>query len=210
MKKPLISTEFKNRIEMHIAEVEKETSVEFVTLLTRRSHHYLGFRIALALFFALVEALMPSSFFDQIAWPVHGLSAIAMGFLVFAATGFSWVLHLMLPKSLQLHTVETAAKLAFLKNEVFKTYRRSGILIYISELERAVYLLADRGLSEAIPHKDWAELATILAGELATKGAGETFIDALDRLKERVKVQFPPDSEHHDELSKDLRGNDNE
>src|SRR5690606_38161285 len=113
--------------------------------------------------------------------------------------------YLVLPRKLRLHEVEEAAALEFLKHEVFATRQRTGVLIYISLLERAVFVLADKGLLQKFDSKYWEGLGLKLAQDFNAHEAGRSFFAALDHMAPDFEKEFPPGADNPNELPDHLR-----
>jgi putative membrane protein len=98
------------------------------------------------------------------------------------------------------------AAVAFLEQEVFRTDNRTGILLFVSLLERRVVLLADSGINQKVEQGQWDEITKRLAGEIRKGRTGPAMVEAIlacGELLERHKVDILP--EDRDELSNELR-----
>ena len=95
------------------------------------------------------------------------------------------LLRRLVPASRRHAQVEVAARSAYLEEAVHGTRRRTGILVYLSDLEREVYLLPDPALEGRIPGSAWTHLdlrPTSLDGFLAT----------LEALGKVLAAHIPP------------------
>lgn len=200
-----LSTECKTRIENKVRELEKISSVEFVPVMSKQSSHYLPFRFALSLLCSLVAL----SFFHWKAWSISSLGSIGLsigfGLLCFGLLSLKKILSTALPEQLKHEEVEEAARLKFLEHEVFATPQRSGVLIYISELEQSVYLLADKGIAAQISRDEITQLGETLAQDLGKNGSAETFLKALEELSTKLAPKFPPGPSNNNELGDHVR-----
>ena len=61
------------------------------------------------------------------------------------------------------------AETAFLQREIFNTGKRIGILLFISELERKVMILADSGISKLVPNEEWQKIVDNLIENIKDK-----------------------------------------
>lgn len=202
----VLTNEFKERIEAKIREYEKLCEVEFVPVIVGRSADYSGFRWGLTLF-AFTAALLWVWLVPRPAYSTFELELLAIAlFTGLTALLLGWmpVLRALLPKGAKLAAVEQGAAQSFLREEVFATRRRTGVLIYVSLFERSAYLLADKGLTAKVPSEEWAALGARLAADFDHKNPGVTFLQALDELIEKLKVEFPP-IEDRNELPDNVR-----
>jgi putative membrane protein len=107
------------------------------------------------------------------------------------------------------HHVARRAAEAFIAEEVFQTRERTGILLFVSLLERRVLVVGDAGINARVQRSDWDSIvATIVDGlkkGTATDGLVRA-IGACGELLERHGVTRRSDDS--DELSDGLRMSD--
>jgi putative membrane protein len=105
--------------------------------------------------------------------------------------------------------VRRRADQAFLREEVFRTRDRTGILIFLSLFEHRVVVLADKGISAVVEQREWdAIVAGIVAGMRARRPAAALVegIASCGELLARRGVAIRPDD--IDEISDALRTED--
>ena len=86
----------------------------------------------------------------------------------------------------------------FGKLGVWDTERNNGVLIYLLLAERAIEIVADRGLNRHVPTTEWAEIAATMQSafqERDFEGGLLRAIDAVDRLLVRHFAARPDDSD---------------
>lgn len=81
--------------------------------------------------------------------------------------------------------VRLAAGAAFHERGVADTSEETGVLVYLSVLERRLELLADRGILEAVPSLEWNRLAAEARERSATPETLAEVVRALTPLLER-------------------------
>ncbi len=95
---------------------------------------------------------------------------------------------------------------AFVAEEVFQTRDRTGILLFLSLLERRVLVLGDAGINEKVKQEDWQDVvATVIVGIRAGSPV-DGLVNAIQKcgaLLERKGVNLRADD--RDELSDALR-----
>jgi putative membrane protein len=200
-----ITDAFKQRLQERIADLERETSVEFVPVFLDRSADYRSVSaglllLACGLAYGLTHFALGLPYGAQLAV----FAAVALGGYLLLDRTEVW--SRCVPASVRHAAVEDAAYRHFLSEEVFATRARSGVLILVSAFEQAVFVLADKGLQAAVPAETWAELGADLARDFDRHQPGESFFKALDELTKRLKSQFPPCSDNPNELGDHLRG----
>jgi putative membrane protein len=87
--------------------------------------------------------------------------------------------------------VRNAARLAFLDRGVTATRERTGVLVYVSLLERAAEVVADLGVLEAVPPKEWDAAAAAIREAVASGGDGEAVAARLHALAEMLGDALP-------------------
>jgi len=139
---------FKRAIEA----IENASAVEVVVAVRRRSDSYRHANVALAAFAAFggLAAMLFS------AEPFHLSSILVDPFVVAIVVGFSIELvpnvkRMLTTPAARRRAVARAARAAFVERGVHATTGRSGVLVYISWLERQVALVPDLGLARALP-----------------------------------------------------------
>ena len=201
----LLTNEFKKRIQNKIVELELRTSVEFVPVITDRSSDYKLWRM---FFFLLVFSF--SLTLLVLEFPAYGglekvISSLGIALILFLATFLKPFLSTLLPAHAKFRAVEDRAQSVFLEQEIFLTEQRTGILIFISDFERAVLILADRGFAGKIDSREWKDLGAVLAQDFSKKSAGDTFLIALEKLALRLSADFPPARNNLNEISDNVR-----
>lgn len=144
------------RVEALVREVEAGTSAELVVVIAGASSSYRG-----VIGWALgVPALVATAFFCWSPWvfddawiPVDVLVASAA---VAGLVGTSFQARRALtPRREQARCVGLAADAAFWQEAVHATKARTGILVYVSLLERSVVVRADLAVAASVPAAAW-------------------------------------------------------
>lgn len=158
--------------ERAIATIERASAVEAVVAVRRRSAGYLHANVivggaaallalAVMLFSAHIFALS-SILFDPFV--VGGLLGAA-GELV------PGVKRLLTPPAMRQREVARAARATFVERGLHNTRDRSGVLVYISWLEREVILVADSGVERRLPAMARVEAEQALTAAMSNGGA---------------------------------------
>ncbi|MBP7844083.1 MAG: hypothetical protein KA116_04660 [Proteobacteria bacterium] len=201
------SVNFKKKLEEQIQLIENESAVEIVPVFVERSSDYIDFRrfyaLLLMLLFLLMERFLPvgsGSIFSD--W---GLATLLSTLAFFFWDYCPQYLLPAIPKEERFKRVYQGANASFVKNEVFATRQRSGILIYISLLEKSVLILADKGFKNKVPDTLWTELSQSLAQDFDAENPGHSFFKALDSFKGKFQSIFPREADDPNELPDNLR-----
>lgn len=151
--------DFGPRIEALVGDLERETRSEIVVVAARHSGSYRDVRLGvatglalLALFFLLFSPLQ----FHPISIPLYLAALAGLGWwLAGRSPGLSRRLTRAARREAQ---VLEAAKASFVEVAVHGTRERTGLLVYISELEGRAVLLRDLGLDGLVPGAAWSGL----------------------------------------------------
>ena len=88
-------------------------------------------------------------------------------------------------------TVRARAIQAFYEKGLHKTVNETGILIFISLLERKVWILGDKGIDAKIAPAFWQSLAAELTSGIREGRALEALSTVIARCGEELQKQFP-------------------
>ena len=87
----------------------------------------------------------------------------------------------------------------FVREEVFATRDRTGILLFVSLLERRVEVIGDIGISERVRADDWDAVESSIREGIRTGTLTDGLVAAIGlcgRLLERRSVNVRPDAEN--------------
>lgn len=201
----MFQEEFTKKLENQIKNLEGISSVEIVPVFLTQSSSYRYYKTLLSLFALFIPTLVVQSMsLNVVAWKLLVVTLLAF-FLASLLLRLNSLLVTLVPLSYRRMKVENMAYELFLRHEVFATHDRTGLLILVSQLEKAVYLLADKGLVKKIPTKKWQELSFQLAKDFNKNSPGESFLQALTELESELAEKFPVRSDDTNELSDHLR-----
>ena len=127
--------------------VEAKSSAEIVVSVRARSDDYreidLLAGLALAILTLAIVMYHPAEL-DANLMPVETLLAFAIGSLLVNKVGP--IKRALLPKKMRAERILRSARANFVEAGVSRTRDRSGILLYVSELERSVCVVPDVGI----------------------------------------------------------------
>jgi putative membrane protein len=192
-------------IEAAVRGAERTTSGEIVPVVVERSDPYADVRIGAA----AIVALALGGVFLAFA-PSHSAWLVPTQICVFAALcwAFGWrpLLGLVAPNPLFAERVHRAASLAFHEAGLVETRDRTGILIFVSLLERRVQVLADRGIHLRVEDGTWDGVVLRIVAGIRVGQADQGLIDGIRLCGEILARHFPPRSDDANELPDRPRG----
>lgn len=154
-----------------IAEVERRTDAELVTVLARRADSYGYIPVLWA---GLAALLVPVALKFTPLW-LSGDDLLMAQWGVFAVLAL--VLHIplvhmrLVPRQRQQWCAENLARRQFLANNLHHTQGETGVLLFVAEAERWVEIIADRGISQHVANSYWQ---AIVDRFIARVKAGDT------------------------------------
>jgi putative membrane protein len=155
-----------------IEAIEQGSAAEVVVAVRRRSAPYLHANVAIGVAVA-VAGLAAMLFSDH----VFALTSILVDpFVVGGAAGalvelLPGIKRALTPRRIRQRAVLRAARATFVERGVHRTRDRSGLLVYISWLEREVALVADAGLERALPAELLGDATRTLIAAIRDGGA---------------------------------------
>lgn len=203
----------RDRIAAAVKEAERKTSGEIVPCVMDRSDDYeeaewrLGalcgslVLAALAAVYLFTPAWLPWNFAE---WLLVILGAFAAG--MGAAKLLPSVKRMFAGRRLLDQRIAQKAAQVFIDEEVFNTRDRTGILLFVSLLERRVFVLGDSGINARVLQTDWQGVVDTVVEGIAGGRPADGLIAAIGKcglLLERKGVAVKPDD--RDELSDGLR-----
>lgn len=205
--KYLTDEDFKD-IEDTISRVEEETSGEIVPVIVRRSSAIGHVPLMLTLIFTLVAVLLESPWSDWLwirPW-VYLWPALVVVFFILSLflARIKWVQKVFVSESDELSQVHQRAELEFYRNKVHRTSEGTGILIFVSVMEKKAVILADEAISQKLPSEVWNDLLGKFKGSLAKGAWGAGFVEAIESSGALLKTHFPIASTAKNELKNHL------
>lgn len=182
-----------------IEAIEQVSAAEVVVAVRRRSAPYLHANVAIGV--AVAVAGLAAMLFSA---EVFALTSILIDpFVVGGAAGAAVELlpavkRLLSPRAMRQREVLRSARAAFVERGVHRTRDRSGILVYISWLEREVAVVVDAGIERALPAEIHADAVRSLTA--AISGGGAAVARQLERFAPALAAAMPRRDDDVNEL----------
>ncbi len=184
-----------------VKEIETRTDAELVLAIRSRSDLY---RQADYLFGALlaVAGLIFLLFSPVTFHPNWVLIEVVLFFALgaFLSSRSNVLRRLLTSKKLRAEKVRLSAAAMFYEAGIANTRQETGILVYVSLLERRVEVLADRGVLKAMPAMEWNEELFELH-EAGRRGDAKLLEKALHNLSDLLAKYLPATGENPNELA---------
>jgi putative membrane protein len=207
------------QIKQAVKDAESKTSGEIATAFIKESDDYAVYELLFALFcgfiyfFAITffaEAIEPV--IRQMSWDYTSQHLLAFfGFSTFLVIGIFYLLanlsfidRLVVPRSVMRRKVSQRAVRQFMESGVYNTKDRTGILIFISQLEHRVELLADSGINEKVPQEKWDSIVQHIIKGIKNKQVASHLSEAIRQCGELLQQHFPIQEDDVNELKDDI------
>jgi putative membrane protein len=207
MKKKVKSEKFFKREELEritktIHEVESHTIGEVAVMVVDSSDHYIEAEILGGIFLASLLSLVTTTLnFHSSVWAYISLSFI----LFFPSKYLFKKIPVLKTAFMGVKRKETAvmqrAVMAFYEKGLYKTKKNTGVLFFLSLLERKVWILADKGIYEKIDQETLNKFAKSVSQGIRDGRACDALCDAIRESGELLAKHFPITLDDTDELS---------
>jgi len=192
--------EVADRIERAVGECEERTSVEFVLAFARQSGRYGDVDLRAGLIVAavtLVVMIVAPFGFAPWALPVDLALTFFLGWL--ASRKLPPIRRVLCSKRRRVEQARLDAEASVVRQGVFHTRDRTGLLIYVSWFERRVEIIADVGIQAAVPRPAW-NLAAAKLRASAFADFPAPFIAALCEMADLLGRHLPPVGDNPNEI----------
>ncbi len=202
MEADFFSERARREVASAVRDIESATAAEIVVAVRHASARYrhVDYLVgALLSFGVLLILLFHPHPFAVATMPLDLLVTFALGA---AASAHSPTLRRLLSSAaFRREQVGRAARSAFVELGVSRTRGRSGILVYVTMLERAVELVCDCGVDDCAKTAAFQQAASQLSRTLPDLDA---FVTALRALREPLAAALPRAADDVNELPDDL------
>ncbi len=174
-----------------IAAIERETDAELVTVLAKRADHYAYVSIlwaaAIALLTPGVLALTPLwlGLWDVLIaqWSVFIVLALAL----------RWqpLMIRLVPPRLKRWRAAQLARHHFLEQNLHHTKGSTGVLIFVSEAEHYVEIIADSGINQHVRPEEWQSIIDAFVARIHNREIAAGFLECVNACGALLKIHVP-------------------
>lgn len=207
MAKPFLTDEAKQAFTAAVREVEAATSAELVVAVRARSGSYLHADLIAGILAALAALafLLFSPWEFALAWFV--IDPVVAGLLGgLAASRLPGVRRALTPAAGRRRRVETAARATFVEKRVHGTVGRTGILLYVSVLEREAAVISDTGLETLAATESWRHAVAAIEEGVRSREDGVRIAERVLSLEAILAAALPRTADDVDELANEVCG----
>lgn len=206
--KSSLTQEQANKLSELVARAESETSGEIVPVLVHRSTA-VGHVKWILTGFLTVAFLVGEGLYTQFSWGWHWtwlppIAFLAILFISAELARIDWVQRILTPKADEDAQVYQRAELEFYRSHIKKTATGTGILIFVSWMEKRAVILADEGIAAHYPEETWDQVIEAMVQEFKKGHTFEAFQVAIKRCGEILKNKLPVKAGDQNELKNHL------
>jgi len=214
-----LSPEDEEIVTAAVARAEQDSDGEIVTIVASRSDAYHDVALHYAVLAMLIVpaklALLPKAWIDRAATLLLGWNGefdrralmvvlfvlLTLAFLIVRLILAFMPLRMALtPGRTKSRRVHRRAVELFRASCELKTRGRTGILIYLSLLERRAEIVADKAIADQVEPEIWGEAMAALVDGVKAGEPGQGMASAVEKVGEVLKRILPPRPTNPDEL----------
>jgi len=199
------TAEEKENLKAITHEVESKTIGEIVVMVVDHSDHYIEAEVfGSVLLGSLLSLILTVLFFHSSIW-----SYIPLSFLFFFPCWLLFIKVEVLKKRFigtrrKEEAVRLRAERAFFERGLYKTKKNTGVLFFLSLLEKKVWVLADKGIYEKMDQETLNRFANEVSSGIREGHACEALSQAIREIGGLLSQHFPITSNDTDELPNEV------
>ena len=193
--------EEKERLKATTHEVESKTIGEIVVMVVDHSDHYIEAEVLGSILLgSLLSLILTVLFFDCSLW-----FYIPLSFIFFFPCWFLFIKVDVLKKAfIGIRRKEEAdslrAERAFFERGLYRTKKNTGVLFFLSLLERKVWVLADKGIYKKMDQETLNRFANEVSRGIKEGRACHALCQAIQEIGVHLAKHFPITSDDTNEL----------
>ena len=180
-----------------IDRVERETDAELVTVLAAQADDY---RYIPLLWASLIALLLPGALLFFTGW-VAAWQMLLVQWLTFIVLAVVFriptVTSRLIPRSVRSWRACNLARRQFIELNLHHTEGGTGMLIFVSEAERYVEILVDRGISSRIDNSVWESIVANFTEDVRDGQVLQGFLGCIEACGSLLKQHVPSTHERN-------------
>jgi len=187
----LLNDEEQRQVAEAISRIEQRTDAELVTVLAAKADDYAYVPLIWA---GLVALLLPGLINYYPGWLDANqllLVQIATFIVVALICRLPAVTTYLVPASVRHWRAGNLARRQFLEQNLHQTIDGTGILIFVSEAERYVEILVDRGISSRLDDNVWQALIDVFTQHVRDGETLQGFLGCIEACGELLAAHVP-------------------
>ena len=181
-----------------ISEVERHTDAELVTVLARQADEYYYIPTLWAAILALLAPAIAK--FTPFWLDTDDVLVVQLGVFLAVALVFRipWILRHLIPGPVKRRRASNLAKRMFLENNLHHTRNETGVLIFVSETEHYVEIIADRGINDKVAAETWDMIVGEFTTSMKQGRVQEGLVSMIEACGELLHEHVPATTEKNE------------
>ncbi len=191
-----------------IREAESTTSGELVPMIVRRSSTIGHVPVILMTLLVVLFFVLDGPARQIEALGEHWIWYLADIVLLMAVTAVGarlpWMQRLLTTRSDQAFQVDSRSVIEFYESNINRTRDATGVLIFVSMMERRAVVLADKAINDRVSKDTWTNVCNQLIAGIKKKNLGQAISFAVQECGKIMTPEFPIQSDDENELKDQL------
>lgn len=186
-----------------VTRIERDTDAEVVTVLAPQAENYRWIGLFWA---ALIALLLPGILLFFPAWvDTRTMLLLQWGLFVVLDLVFQLprVTPRLVPQSVRYARAAALARSQFLTQNLHRTAGATGLMIFVSEAERYVEILADHGIASRVDDSAWTAIVERFTERVAAGDTEAGFVECIESCGAKL-AEVCPATHERNELSNRL------
>ncbi len=187
----LLSESELQQVAAAIERIERDTDAELVTVLAAQADDY---RYIPLLWASLIALLVPGAALFFTGWlGAWQLLLVQWATFIVLALAFRTpaLTSRLIPRSVRWWRASTLARRQFIELNLHHTEGGTGMLIFVSEAERYVEILVDRGISSRIDNSAWESIVAKFSEDVRGGQMLHGFLGCIEACGALLKQHVP-------------------
>jgi putative membrane protein len=183
-----------------VAQAEEKTSAEIVVVVYPCSGNYRDVDFlfgATVAWLTILFILFSDYLFYPLLIPIDLIIIFTLFVWICSATSLRKFLTTNKRRDQQ---VKTTAAALFTQEGVANTRARTGILIFLSVLERRIEVMCDLLIADMVPQQEWEKYLNRIREIEKSKTVPEDLIKSINELGDLLSIYLPPGEDNPDEI----------
>jgi putative membrane protein len=199
------TAEEKERLKATTHEVESRTIGEIAIMVVDHSDHYIEAEVlGSVLLGSLLSLILTVLFFHSSLWSYIPLSFLFLFPCWFLFIKVATLKRLFIGNRRKEEAVRLRAERAFFERGLYRTKKNTGVLFFLSLLEKKVWVLADKGIYEKMDQETLNRFANEVSRGIKEGRACDALSQAIQEVGGVLSKHFPITPDDTNELPDDV------
>ena len=194
----LLNTTQAEEVSQAIAQAEQQTDAELIVVLAKQADEYYYIP---TLWAALLSLLTPAALQFTPFW-LDINETLTTQFLVFIGAALVFripgLMRLLIPARVKKQRANLLARAMFLENNLHHTKEESGVLIFVSEFEHYIEIIADRGINAKVESTQWTQLVDEFVHAVQSKQTHQGMLNVVSQCGNLLNTHVPATAEKNE------------